>query len=133
MASVFLRSLAWSTRAPTTASRLTCRNLSTTIRRQAEPATREPQKTVFDYHTVEDLHGMSAAEILEERGTEQERKMRHFTGEQSVHSMSCSVDQSHIYSQLWVRDNPTYVYSRMSTYAMKNTDHSILLRMVFFA
>ncbi|KAF8346100.1 nife hydrogenase-like protein [Amanita rubescens] len=79
MASVFLRSLARSTRVPTTASRLTCRKLSTTILRQAEPATREPQKTVFDYHTVEDLHGMTTAEILEERGTEQERKMRHFT------------------------------------------------------
>lgn len=62
---------------------------------------------MFDYHTVEDLHGMSTAEILEEQGTEQERKMRHFTGEQSRYSMSCSVDQSHIYSQLWVRDIPT--------------------------
>ena len=36
------------------------------------------KKSGFDYHTVEDLHGMSAAEILS--GPEEDSKMRHFTG-----------------------------------------------------
>ena len=38
-------------------------------------------KNVFDTHTVEDLHGMHATEILAEAGTAREAKMRHFTGE----------------------------------------------------
>lgn len=77
MASLLLRSLARSTSTP--ASRHLCRNLSTTIRRQAEP-TVDSQKNAFDYHTVEDLQGMSVAEVLQEAGTEKERRMRHFTG-----------------------------------------------------
>jgi len=36
------------------------------------------KKTGFDYHTVGDLHGMTAAEILS--GPEEDSKMRHFTG-----------------------------------------------------
>ena len=112
MASLLLRSLARSTSAP---SRLICRNLSATTRRQAEP-TIDPQKNVFDYHTVEDLQGVSTAELLQEAGTEKERKMRHFTGGWSW----CYVpyfDLSCIFSQLWVRDNTTYVYEiDMRTY-----------------
>jgi NADH dehydrogenase (ubiquinone) Fe-S protein 2 len=38
-------------------------------------------KNVFQTHTVEDLHGMSAAEILTETGTRADAKFRHFTGE----------------------------------------------------
>ena len=38
-------------------------------------------KNVYDTHTVEDLHGMSAAEILKETGTRADTKLRHFTGE----------------------------------------------------
>ena len=38
-------------------------------------------KNVFDTHTVEDLHGMHATDILAEAGTAKEAKMRHFTGE----------------------------------------------------
>ena len=34
----------------------------------------------FETHTVEDLHGMSAAEILAETGTRADAKLRHFTG-----------------------------------------------------
>jgi len=37
-------------------------------------------KNVFQTHTVEDLHGMSAAEILTETGTRADTKLRHFTG-----------------------------------------------------
>lgn len=85
MASLFLRSLARSTSAP--ASRLLCRNLSTTIRRHADP-TVESQKNLLDYHTVEDLQGMSVAEVLQEAGTEKERRMRHFTGGWSWCSVS---------------------------------------------
>lgn len=36
---------------------------------------------MFDYHTVEDLHGMSAADILAEPESRTDSKMRHFTGE----------------------------------------------------
>lgn len=39
-------------------------------------------KSVFDTHTVEDLHGMSASEILAETGSRAEASLRHFTGEQ---------------------------------------------------
>ncbi|PSS29739.1 hypothetical protein PHLCEN_2v2887 [Hermanssonia centrifuga] len=34
---------------------------------------------VFDTHTVEDLHGMHASEILVETGTRKDAQMRHFT------------------------------------------------------
>ena len=34
----------------------------------------------FETHTVEDLHGMSATEILAETGTRADAKLRHFTG-----------------------------------------------------
>ncbi|KAH7923796.1 NADH-ubiquinone oxidoreductase [Leucogyrophana mollusca] len=37
-------------------------------------------RNVFESHTVEDLHGMSAAEILTETGTRADAKLRHFTG-----------------------------------------------------
>jgi hypothetical protein len=36
---------------------------------------------VFDYHTVEDLHGMDAADILADPISRPDSKMRHFTGE----------------------------------------------------
>lgn len=35
----------------------------------------------YGTHTVEDLHGLSAAEILKETGTRADAKLRHFTGE----------------------------------------------------
>ena len=37
-------------------------------------------KNVFDTHTVEDLHGMHASDILAETGSRKEAKIRHFTG-----------------------------------------------------
>ncbi|KAG1747722.1 hypothetical protein EDB19DRAFT_1686490 [Suillus lakei] len=37
------------------------------------------QQEVHETHTVEDLHGMSAADILKETGTRADAKLRHFT------------------------------------------------------
>lgn len=78
MASLFLRSLARSTKAPTP-SRLLQRGLATSRTCRLEQKTQDA-KTSFDYHTVEDLQGMSAHEILAEPGTREDAKMRHFTG-----------------------------------------------------
>lgn len=63
------------------------RHISNTASLQAEPAS-DPSagarstgaKNVFDTHTVEDLHGMHASEILAETGTRKDAQMRHFTG-----------------------------------------------------
>lgn len=55
---------------------------SSVARRQPEvvqPGT-NGANNVFQTHTVEDLHGMSAAEILTETGTRADAKLRHFTG-----------------------------------------------------
>ena len=54
---------------------------------QAEPVT-DPKaaaqtagvKNFLDLHTVEDLHGIHASEILAETGTRKHSQMRHFTG-----------------------------------------------------
>ena len=37
-------------------------------------------KNIFDTHTVEDLQGMHASDILAETGSRKEAKIRHFTG-----------------------------------------------------
>lgn len=48
----------------------------------SSPATGSQGATnVFGTHTVEDLHGMSASEILAETGSRKDISMRHFTGE----------------------------------------------------
>ena len=53
---------------------------------QAEPVAENvsPQtasgRNVLDTHTVEDLHGMTASDILLETGTRKDAQMRHFTG-----------------------------------------------------
>ncbi|KAF9237057.1 Ndufs2, NADH:ubiquinone oxidoreductase 49 kd subunit [Melanogaster broomeanus] len=47
-----------------------------------QPGNLSALKKVLDTHTVEDLHGMSAAEILAETGTRADAKLRHFTGAQ---------------------------------------------------
>ena len=79
MSPILLRSLARTART-TTASRLLCRNLTaSTVARQESPNEDGNRKTGFDYHTVEDYHGMSAHEILS--GPREDPKMRHFTGE----------------------------------------------------
>ena len=61
------------------------RHLSRSAVAQAEPAvspgTTRGGKNVFETHTVEDLHGMHASEILAETGTRPETQLRHFTGE----------------------------------------------------
>ncbi|KAI9057073.1 Ndufs2, NADH:ubiquinone oxidoreductase 49 kd subunit [Trametes sanguinea] len=50
---------------------------------QADPSAYAAQtggaKSVFDMHTVEDLHGMHASEILQETGTRKDAQLRHFT------------------------------------------------------
>lgn len=71
-----LRSLARTTRP--TASRLVARSLSSTTPARDEPTLADARKTGFDYHTVEDYHGMTAHEIL--TGPKEDPKMRHFTG-----------------------------------------------------
>ncbi len=76
MASALLRSAARITRTTKT-SRLSARSLSVTSRSQNEDRT-DAKKSGFDYHTVEDLHGMTAHEILS--GPKEDPKMRHFTG-----------------------------------------------------
>lgn len=70
--------LAASTSTPSFAAR---RTLSSTAQAQAEPVTSQSGKPVHETHTVEDLHGMSASDILAETGTRRDAQMRHFTGE----------------------------------------------------
>ncbi|TBU62100.1 NADH-ubiquinone oxidoreductase [Dichomitus squalens] len=59
------------------------RHLSRSAVAQAEatssPATTRGGKNVFETHTVEDLHGLHAAEILAETGSRPETQLRHFT------------------------------------------------------
>lgn len=79
MSPILLRSLAHTART-TTASRLLSRNLTaSTVAREASSVEERNRKTGFDYHTVEDYHGMSAHEILS--GPKEDPKFRHFTGE----------------------------------------------------
>lgn len=59
--------------------RTTFRSFSTFPARW-KPEVQSTAKNPFDTHTVEDLHGMSAAEILAETGTRADTKLRHFTG-----------------------------------------------------
>jgi NADH dehydrogenase (ubiquinone) Fe-S protein 2 len=75
MASALLRSLGRATRTGVTA--LSRQLATSSILRQADPVV-DTKKTGFDYHTVEDLHGMTATEIL--TGPTDDAKMRHFTG-----------------------------------------------------
>ncbi|KAF8890095.1 nife hydrogenase-like protein [Infundibulicybe gibba] len=85
MASMLLRSIARPART-TNAFGLLRRNISaTTVAAQAEATeTSASPKNVFDYHTVEDLHGMSAAEILADPTSRADSKMRHFTAAHGV-------------------------------------------------
>ena len=78
MASLLLRSLTRSTRMSTTSGQLRHIASSTSLFQATSEAR---TRSVFDYHTVEDLHGMSAADILAEPETRTDSKMRHFTGE----------------------------------------------------
>jgi NADH dehydrogenase (ubiquinone) Fe-S protein 2 len=69
---------------PPTTTRTIQRYISTTAARyhasQTEEVENRAVQNAFDTHTVEDLHGMTAAEILAETGTRKDSKMRHFTG-----------------------------------------------------
>ncbi len=59
------------------------RSLSSTSAVQAEEVTNARAARArggLDVHTVEDFHGMTASEILEETGVRPESQMRHFTG-----------------------------------------------------
>ena len=80
-------------------SRQTRRSLSTTPTRFAQPirasASAERRENAptestlvggrsgLDYHTVEDLQGMSAVDLLAEDGSRADAQMRHFTGQLS--------------------------------------------------
>ena len=100
MAPILLRSLARTART-TTASRLLRRNLTTSIVARQESLNEDGnRKTGFDYHTVEDYHGMSAHEILS--GPKEDPKMRHFTGE-IVAKLRETDKLTHARSQLRVR------------------------------
>ena len=78
MASALLRSLGRATRTGAAARPLSRHLATSSILRQADPVV-DTKKTAFDYHTVEDLHGMTATEIL--TGPTDDAKMRHFTGQ----------------------------------------------------
>lgn len=79
MSPILLRSLTRASRT-STASRLLRRSLTvSTVAREDLPVEDGNRKTGFDYHTVEDYHGMSAHEILS--GPKEDPKFRHFTGE----------------------------------------------------
>ncbi|KAJ3969578.1 Ndufs2, NADH:ubiquinone oxidoreductase 49 kd subunit [Lentinula raphanica] len=87
MASMLLRSVTRSAAAklPTSSSLLRRSLTSSPASRLAEPVTpadsaqTQGGKNVFEYHTVEDLQGMHASQILAETGTRADAKMRHFT------------------------------------------------------
>ncbi|KAG6891621.1 NADH:ubiquinone oxidoreductase 49kD subunit [Termitomyces sp. T32_za158] len=76
--SLLFRSIARSARAST--SRLLRREISSSsVLAQAQPTTESATKNVFDYHVVEDLHGITAEELLADQIGRKESKMRHFT------------------------------------------------------
>jgi NADH dehydrogenase (ubiquinone) Fe-S protein 2 len=76
MASIWSRSITRLVRTSTTQMR---RHAASSASLQAASEART--KSVFDYHTVEDLHGMSAADLLAEPTSRTDSKMRHFTGD----------------------------------------------------
>ena len=85
---------------------------STPVARLAEPhqdpaagARSTGARNVFETHTVEDLQGMHAADILAETGSRKEAQMRHFTGELGRMSKLVplkKVIDDFLYSELWV-------------------------------
>ena len=97
MASILRRQFARASR-PLISQRLSARCLSTSTARKAEPARAsasaerresalssaqaqgESSKSFTDFHTVEDLQGMTALDLLSETGTRKDGQMRHFTG-----------------------------------------------------
>jgi len=78
MASLFVRSLTRSTRTSTSLRSSQHSFFTSNVRKFEQKI--QHDKSSFDYHTVEDLQGMTAQEILAESGTRQDEKMRHFTG-----------------------------------------------------
>jgi len=102
MASTVLRSLARAK--PAAAGRLASRSFMRSARACQEQTTKpleEAKKTGFDYHTVEDLQGMTAHDIL--TGPTDDTKMRHFTGT-NLFEISC-VLANFCSSQLRVRSS----------------------------
>ncbi|KNZ72940.1 NADH-ubiquinone oxidoreductase 49 kDa subunit, mitochondrial [Termitomyces sp. J132] len=77
---MLFRSIARSARTSTSTATFLRRNLSgSSVLAQAQPTTEPATKNVFDYHVVEDLHGIPAEEILADQTGRRESKMRHFT------------------------------------------------------
>lgn len=103
-------------------SRQTRRSLSTTPTRFAQPirasASAERRENAptestlvggrsgLDYHTVEDLQGMSAVDLLAEDGSRADAQMRHFTGQSPCYPFMKNRTVVLIgwvkYSELWV-------------------------------
>ncbi|TFY71801.1 hypothetical protein EVG20_g1200 [Dentipellis fragilis] len=80
MASTLLRrQLARSPRLPSRRAFASSSLLSQELSSASRPAHTKEGRHVFDTHTVEDLHGMSAKDILAETGARKESQMRHFT------------------------------------------------------
>ena len=80
LATAFMRSLARTSTAKASTSLVATastrsRGFSSTVSAKAQA-----EKTPHDYHTVEDLQGLHAAQILPTPGSEKDAKMRHFTG-----------------------------------------------------
>ena len=92
-------------------SRIFQRSLSSTSAvRQLSQAQQAAQttgaKNVFDTHTVEDLQGMHASDILAETGSRKEAKIRHFTGispRLGIFMTDKLLTRSLLYSKLRVR------------------------------
>ena len=86
LATAFLRSVARTSthsKVPvsTAAAGAARRGFSSTLAAKAQQAqATTEEKTPHDYHTVEDLQGLHAAQILPTPGSEKDAKMRHFTG-----------------------------------------------------
>ena len=74
----------WISTSPTVSQVEATTSASAERRRTAPTASDSAQttgaKNVFEFHTVEDLQGMSAVDLLSETGTRGSSQMRHFTG-----------------------------------------------------
>jgi NADH dehydrogenase (ubiquinone) Fe-S protein 2 len=103
MASSLLRRQLYARSTPTFARKI---SVSTSLR-QASSVQQGARPTGvpnhFDKHTVEDLQGIDATELLAENGLSNEKQLRHFTGSFSYYTaiqVTANVPSS---SQFWVR------------------------------
>jgi len=78
------------------------RSFSSTSARCRPDLVQPGGRNVFDTHTVEDLHGLPASEILAESGTRADAKLKHFTGTCAMVLWYQSALFIALKSQLWV-------------------------------